>query len=65
MRHGATMSEKRTAPHERESVSRESILKVSKEVAIKFIETGRVTPATFEDTFTTIYTTIQKTVEKA
>jgi len=45
-------------------VSDEAILKISKEIAVKFIEVGRITPATFPATFTSIYTTINHTVRK-
>lgn len=45
-------------------VSDEMILKMSKEIAVKFIEVGRVTPATFETTFSNIYNTINNTVRK-
>lgn len=45
-------------------INEESILKVSKEVAIKFIEMGRVTPASFDDTFRNIYATVKDTVNK-
>lgn len=45
-------------------IGNESILKVSKEVAIKFIEMGRITPATFDETFKGIFTTVKNTVEK-
>lgn len=45
-------------------VSDETLLKVAKEVAIKFIEVGRLTPATFEQTFDAIYSTIKGTVRK-
>lgn len=46
----------------RGDVSEEIILKISKEIAVKFIEVGRITPATFPATFTTIYSTIERTV---
>jgi transposase len=45
-------------------INEESILKVSKEVAIKFIEMGRITPSTFDETFRKIHTTIKETVQK-
>lgn len=45
-------------------IHEESILKVSKEVAIKFIEMGRITPSTFDETFRKIHTTIKETVQK-
>ena len=46
------------------SVSDETVLKIAKEIAVKFIEVGRITPATFATAFTTIYSTIEKTVRK-
>jgi hypothetical protein len=46
------------------AVSSETILKISKEIAVKFIEVGRITPATFPATFTTIYSTIHQTVRE-
>lgn len=45
-------------------VSDETLLKVAKEIVIKFIEMGRLTPATFDQTFDTIYHTIKKTVRQ-
>ena len=46
------------------TIADEVLLKVSKEIAVKFIEVGRLTPATFETTFQKIYTTVKETVEK-
>jgi len=54
-------------PHsatEKNQIAEEVILKVSKEVAIKFIEMGRITPATFEESFKNIHGTIKETVNK-
>lgn len=48
----------------RARIHEDSILKVSKEVTIKFIEMGRITPATFAETFKTIHSTIKETVNK-
>lgn len=45
-----------------ERVTNETILKIAKEITVKFIEVGRVTPSTFPSTFTSIYNTIEKTV---
>ncbi len=45
-------------------VSDETILKVSKEIAIKFIEVGRLTPSTFNEIFKNIHTTIKQSVER-
>jgi hypothetical protein len=58
-----TMSETdKTAADLREKVGEETILKIAKEITVKFIEVGRVTPATFSMVFADIYQTIAKTV---
>jgi len=41
----------------------EQILRASKEILVKFIEVGRVYPATFNDTFTNVYRTITRAVK--
>jgi len=43
-------------------VSDEAIFKVSKEIIVKFIEVGRLTPANFDDTFKRVYQSIRETV---
>ncbi len=45
-----------------EKVSDETILKIAKEITVKFIEVGRVTPTTFSSSFTNIYNTIDNAV---
>jgi len=40
----------------------EQILRATKEIVVKFIETGRVSPTGFHETFKNIYTTINDTV---
>jgi hypothetical protein len=52
------------ASAKKDYANEESILKISKEVAIKFIEMGRITPSTFDETFKNIHTTIKETVQK-
>lgn len=52
------------AQERKERIAEDTILKVSKEVAIKFIEMGRITPATFDETFKKIHSTIKETVNK-
>jgi hypothetical protein len=42
----------------------EQILRTAKEIVVKFIEAGRVSPAGFPETFQTIYHTIDQTVRK-
>ena len=42
----------------------EQILRTAKEVVVKFIEAGRISPAGFPETFRTVYTTIDQTVRQ-
>jgi len=46
-------------------VTDEAIFKASKEIVVKFIEAGRLTPANFEPTFFQVYTTVRETVRSA
>lgn len=41
----------------------EHILRSAKEIIVKFIETGRVSPTTFHETFKSVYNTIEETVK--
>ena len=41
----------------------ELILRSTKEIVVKFIETGRVGPVGFEETFKAIYKTVEQTVK--
>lgn len=43
----------------------EQILRTTKEIIVKFIETGRVSPNGFSETFKQIYTTIDQTVKES
>jgi hypothetical protein len=43
----------------------EQILRASKEIVVKFIETGRVSPNSFDETFRSIHTTVKETVNQA
>lgn len=38
----------------------ELILRATKEIVVKFIETGRVGPAGFHETFKTVYSTVEE-----
>jgi len=40
----------------------EKILKVTKEIVVKFIELGRVSPTNFDENFRKVYRTIKTTV---
>ncbi|MCC8194767.1 MAG: hypothetical protein LIP28_09010 [Deltaproteobacteria bacterium] len=37
-------------------------LQVTKEIIVKFIETGRVSPANFEEIFPAVYTVVRRTL---
>ena len=41
----------------------EQVLRAAKEIVIKFIEGGRVSPAGFGETFKDIYSTLEETVK--
>ena len=41
----------------------EQILRASKEIVVKFIEAGRVSPAGFPEIFKTVYHTVEETVK--
>ena len=43
-------------------VSDDTILKVAKEVVVKFIEVGRLSPANFDETFRDIYQSVRDSV---
>ena len=43
-------------------VSDETILKVAKEVVVKFIEVGRLSPANFNETFQDVYRSVRDAV---
>jgi len=49
-------------PSTEKPVSEEVIVKVAKEVAIKFIEVGRLTPTNFNEIFKELYTGIRATI---
>lgn len=43
----------------------EQILRASKEITVKFIEVGRISPTSFSESFRDIYTAIDETVKGA
>lgn len=51
-------------PAQNNVISQDTILKITKEVVVKFIEMGRITPATFDKTFKQIHTTIKESAKK-
>ncbi len=56
--------DKKDTQQKNDIIGGETVLKVTKEIVIKFIETGRITPATFNTTFKNIYKAIDETVNK-
>ncbi len=43
----------------------EQILRASKEIVVKFIESGRISPTGFPEIFKSIYRTVNNTVKQA
>ena len=41
----------------------EQILRTTKEIVVKFIESGRISPSSFHETFKDIYRTVEKTTK--
>jgi hypothetical protein len=41
----------------------EQILRATKEIVVKFIESGRISPSSFHETFKDIYHTVEKTTK--
>ena len=41
----------------------EQILRTTKEIVVKFIESGRISPSSFHETFKDIYHTVEKTTK--
>jgi len=41
----------------------ELVLKVAKEIVVKFIEVGRLTPTTFPDTFNMVIDTVRRSLK--
>ena len=56
------MSSKQTTEPENKPASDEAILKVAKEIVVKFIEVGQLSPAKFGEIFDDIYKSVRRTV---
>ncbi|BCO08250.1 hypothetical protein GF1_06260 [Desulfolithobacter dissulfuricans] len=41
-------------------VTDEAVFKVTKEIVVKFIEVGRLTPANFEETYERVFETVKR-----
>lgn len=44
-------------------VTEEAVFKVTKEIVVKFIEVGRLTPANFEETYNMVFKTVKQSIE--
>lgn len=51
-------------PHSSKPVTDDAILKVAKEIVVKFIEVGRLSPSNIDETFREIYNSVHDTVRK-
>lgn len=51
-------------PGQTDRIADETILKIAKEITVKFIEVGRITPTSFDISFANIYNSISSTVKK-
>jgi hypothetical protein len=40
----------------------EQVLKVTKEIVAKFIEVGRISPASFDETFKSVYRSVKEAI---
>ncbi len=45
-------------------ITDEAIFKVTKEIVVKFIEVGRLTPANFEEAYEKIFATVKRSVRE-
>ena len=54
--------EKKERVLDNRAVTDDAIFKVTKEIVVKFIEVGRLTPANFEETYNRVFETLRKSV---
>ena len=57
------MSEKQKGQQFSRPVTDEAIFKVTKEIVVKFIEVGRVTPVNFEETYERVFQTVKESAK--
>ncbi|CAK8716574.1 Conjugal transfer protein TraB [Candidatus Electronema halotolerans] len=58
------MPEQQKRPSFTRPVTDEAILKTTKEIMVKFIEIGRVTPGNFEENYEKIFKTVKQSAEE-
>ena len=54
--------EKKERVQDNRTVTDDAIFKVTKEIVVKFIEVGRLTPTNFEETYNRVFETVKKSV---
>lgn len=58
------MTEKQQSQPYQRPITDEAVFKVTKEIVVKFIEVGRLTPATFEETYERVFKTVKASAEE-
>ncbi len=58
------MAEKQKNQSYQRPITDEAVFKVTKEIVVKFIEVGRLTPATFEETYERVFKTVKESADK-
>ena len=58
------MSEQQKKQSSHRPVTDEAILKTTKEIVVKFIEIGRVTPGNFEEHYERIFNAVRKSAKE-
>ncbi|XOF32400.1 MAG: hypothetical protein ACL93V_10155 [Candidatus Electrothrix sp. YB6] len=58
------MSEQQKKQTYNRPVTDEAILKVTKEIIVKFIEMGRVTPGSFEEHYERVFNTVKRSAKE-
>ena len=58
------MAEKKENHPYQRPITDEAVSKVTKEIVVKFIEVGRLTPATFEETYERVFKTVKESADK-
>jgi hypothetical protein len=58
------MSEKQKGQPFNRPVTDEAVFKVTKEIVVKFIEVGRLSPANFEETYELVFRTVKESAKE-
>jgi hypothetical protein len=57
------MAEQHNTKNLNRPITDEAIFKVTKEIVVKFIEVGRLTPANFEETYERVFQTVKSSAK--